>query len=346
MNPVESGRTLEEIVHHASSFLPLKSYREYDIRTHFEEPSLNGVDHWLHYENKHVLIQDKWRETTSQPEVGQFLQCADRISSRLPKEDKIYLVWCSKKEPTSFSLAMLLEKNVNIVVCGTSIENLARLCILQICDCLNLDPLQSLISIKGYKKTMDRTNIIIDLYDDTEDKKSINGSINKIYAICLRIFESIQSEELKSFVQSFLPRDSDFSNYAKVDFNFFLKSLKPLCIPTKSKRISSDNYFFYVKMRKISISLTILVNEYEIKRKALTKKSAWAKTLCSIKCAPEPISETEFYSTLELCEDYYITVNDISESDDTVRHIHANGSKAYREVKNPRLDNCFNDLNI
>jgi hypothetical protein len=99
-------------------------------------------------------------------------------------------------------------------------------------------------------------------------------------------------------------------------------------------------------MRKISISLTILVNEYEIKRKALTKKSGWAKTLCSIKCTPEPISETEFYSTLELCEDYYITVNDISESDDTVRHIHTNGSKAYREVKNPRLDNCFNDLNI
>jgi hypothetical protein len=173
-----------------------------------------------------VLIQDKWREVTSQPEVGQFLQCADRISSRLPKEDKIYLIWCSKKEPTSFSLAMLLEKNVNIVVCGTSIENLARLCILQICDCLNLDPLQSLISIKGYKKTMDRSNIVIDLYDDTEDKKSINGSINKIYAICLRIFESIQSEELKSFVQSFLPRDSDFSNYAKVDFNFFCDNTK------------------------------------------------------------------------------------------------------------------------
>jgi len=349
MNPVESGRTLEDIVQLATlKLLNVKSYREYDIRTHFEDPSLNGVDHWLHYEKKHILIQDKWRETTSQPEVGQFLQCADRISSRLPKEDKIFLIWCSKKEPTSFSLAMLLEKNVNIVVCGTSIENLARLCILQICDCFHLDPIPSLVEIRGFSsiKSMDRSNIFIDLYDDTEDKKSINNTIDKIHNIFTKIYESILSEELKSFIESFLPKDNQFTNYGKVDFNFFLKSLKPMCIPTKTKRFSSDNYFFYVKMRKVSIPLTILVNEYEMKRKTLSKKSAWAKTLCSMKCNPEPISETEFCSSLELCEDYYITVTEINEIDDTVRHINMNGSKEYRQIKNPKFDNCFNGLNV
>ena len=348
MNPVESGRTLEDIVQLATLKLPIKSYREYNIRTHFEDPSLNGVDHWLHYEKKHILIQDKWRETTSQPEVGQFLQCADRISSRLPKEDKIFLIWCSKKEPTSFSLAMLLEKNVNIVICGTSIENLARLCILQICDCLQLDPIPSLIEIRGFSsiKTMDRSNIFIDLYDDTEDKKSMNLIIDKIHNIFIKIYDSILSEDLKSFVESFLPKDNQFTTYGKVDFNFFLKSLKPMCIPTRIKRFSSENYFFYVKMRKVSILLTILINEYEIKRKSLSKKSAWAKTLCSMKCNPEPISETEFYSSLEFCEDYYITVKEVNEIDDTVRHINMNGSKEYRQIKNPTFDNCFNGLNV
>jgi hypothetical protein len=47
-NPVECGRTLEDIVHLASLKIPnIKSYREYDIRNHFEDPSFNGVDHWL-----------------------------------------------------------------------------------------------------------------------------------------------------------------------------------------------------------------------------------------------------------------------------------------------------------
>ena len=336
MNPVESGRVLEDIVHLATLKIPnIKSYREYDIRTHFEDPSLNGVDHWLQIGTNHILIQDKWREVTSQPEVAQFLQCTQRISTRLPTEDKIFLIWCSKKEPTSFSLAMLLEKNVNIVICGTTIENLARLCILQICDCFNIDPISCLVEIRSFQKTMDRSKLMIDLYDDSQDKKDMNSSIIKIHDIFMKTYNSIQSEELKSFVQSFLPRDSDYTKYSKIDFNFFLKSLKPLCIPTKTKRFSSELYLFYVKMRKISVTLTILANDYETRRKVFSKKSSWAKTLCFIKCIPEPISESEFNSTIIYCSDYYI---DIEKNDnDTTRIVSIAGSKQM----NPIFENCY-----
>lgn len=335
-NPVECGRTLEDIVHLASLKIPnIKAYREYDIRNHFEDPSLNGVDHWLKLENVHILIQDKWRETTSQPEVAQFLQCTQRISSRLPKEDKIYLIWCSKKEPTSFSLAMLLEKNVNIVICGTTIENLARLCMLQVCDCFQIDPIPSLVEIRSFQKSIDRSKLIVDMYDDSSDRKDLNATTQKIYSLFKTIYESIKSEELKSFVSSFIPNDSDFTKYGKVDFNFFLKSLKPLCIPTKTKKFSSELYLFYVKMRKLSIQLTILGNEYETKRKAFSKKSSWAKTLCLIKCVPEPISEIEYNSTIIHCSDYYIDVE--KSDDDTTRVVSIAGSKRV----NPLLENSF-----
>lgn len=336
MNPVECGRTLEDIVHLATLKIPnIKSYREYDIRNHFEDPSLNGVDHWLQLGNKHILIQDKWRETTTQPEVAQYLQCTQRISSRLGKDDTIYLIWCSKKEPTSFSLAMLLEKNVNVVVCGTTIENLARLCILQICDCFNIDPIDCLVEIRSFQKSMDRSKLLIDMYDDSQERQDLNIIIQKIQELFTNSFDSIKNEELKSFVKSFLPTTNDYSKYSKIDFNFFLKSLKTFCVPTKMKKFHSDEYLFYVKMRKLSIQLTILVNDYETKRKSFSKKSTWAKTLAQLKCIPEPISESEYNSTVIYCSDYYIDVE--KKEDDTTRVISIDGSKQL----NPILKDAF-----
>ena len=336
MNPVECGRTLEDIVHYATLKIQnIKSYREYDIRNHFEDPSLNGVDHWLQLGNKHILIQDKWRETTTQPEVAQYLQCTQRISSRLPKEDTIYLIWCSKKEPTSFSLAMLLEKNVNVVVCGTTIENLARLCILQVCDCFNIDPILCLVEIRSFQKSMDRSKLLIDMYDDSQERQDLNSIIQKIQELFSKSLESVKNEELKSFVISCLPTSNDYSKFSKIDFNFFLKSLKTFCVPTKTKKFHSDEYLFYVKMRKLSIQLTILVNDYETKRRSFSKKSTWAKTLGQLKCVPEPISESEYNSTIIHCSDYYVDV--VNNNNDTTRVISIAGSKQV----NPILENAF-----
>jgi ABC-type maltose transport system permease subunit len=162
--------------------------------------------------------------------------------------------------------------------------------------------------------------------------------IRIIYKLFQTVYESIESEELKSFVSSFIPNSSDFTKYAKIDFNFFLKSLKPLCVPTKTKKFSSELYLFYAKMRKSSIQLTILANEYETKRKAFSKKSSWAKTLCLIKCIPEPISEVEYNSTIIHSSDYYIDVE--RSEDDTMRVVSIAGSKRV----NPLLENSFQKL--
>jgi hypothetical protein len=91
-------------------------------------------------------------------------------------------------------------------------------------------------------------------------------------------------------------------------------------------------------MRRISIQLTILANEYETKRKAFSKKSSWAKTLCLIKCIPEPISEVEYNSTIVHCSDYYISVE--KSDSDTTRVVSIAGSK----IVNPLLENSFSKI--
>jgi hypothetical protein len=103
-----------------------KSLRENDIKSNFNDTSLNGVDHWINVGKYHVLIQDKWKETTSQPEVAQFLQCAKRISDKIPRSEDILKIWASKTEPTSNSRKILEEENVTIIVSDYSLEDLAN----------------------------------------------------------------------------------------------------------------------------------------------------------------------------------------------------------------------------
>jgi hypothetical protein len=67
------------------------------------------------------------------------------------------------------------------------------------------------------------------MYDDSQDRRELNATIQKIHTLFSTIYESISSEELKSFVSSFIPNSSDFTKYAKIDFNFFLKSLIHFC---------------------------------------------------------------------------------------------------------------------
>jgi len=128
MTAAENGRELEEIIYNKSLNIPnLKdSLRENEIRRHFDDSSLNGVDHWINVGKYHVLIQDKWKETTSQPEVAQFLQCAKRISDKIPRSEDILKIWASKTEPTSNSRKILEEENVTIIVSDYSLEDLAN----------------------------------------------------------------------------------------------------------------------------------------------------------------------------------------------------------------------------
>ena len=128
MTPAENGRELEEIIYNKSRNIPgLKhSKREIEIRRNFDDNSLNGVDHWISRGKYNILIQDKWKETTSQPEVAQFLQCAKRILDKIPRSEDFLLIWASKTEPTANSRKILEEENVSIIVSDTSLEDLAN----------------------------------------------------------------------------------------------------------------------------------------------------------------------------------------------------------------------------
>jgi hypothetical protein len=150
----DQGRQLEEIIHAAAQKIPgiSRVLRELEIRSFFGDSSLNGVDHMITLGQVHILIQDKWKETTTQQEVSQFITCAERIQSRLEKTDRIYLIWCSKREPTSNSAKMLNERNVTQVCCGVSLEALSRCVILQVCECLSVSPIASLMSIESTVK--------------------------------------------------------------------------------------------------------------------------------------------------------------------------------------------------
>jgi hypothetical protein len=149
MSAADNGRELEVIIYNASLHIPdlTKSLREYNIRTHFGDTSLNGVDHMISIGTTHCLIQDKWKETIDQQEVSQFILCAQRIKNRIPN-DKVFLIWASKKAPTANSKAILDEANVQIVTCGIDLQSLALCVILQVCKFFGKDSTRALQSIK------------------------------------------------------------------------------------------------------------------------------------------------------------------------------------------------------
>lgn len=137
---VQKGFELEELIFNASLKLPglVHSFRENDIKKHFAEPSLNGVDHWIQVGNTHILLQDKWKESHNQQEVSQFLNCASRITERLGV--KLHLIWASKRKPTSNSLKMLKERGVHMIVSDV-MEDLAKASVKKIMEMVSEDVL-------------------------------------------------------------------------------------------------------------------------------------------------------------------------------------------------------------
>ena len=136
---VERGFELEELIYNASLKLPglVHSFRENDIKKHFVESSLNGIDHYIQIGSTHICLQDKWKESHNQQEVSQFLNCAMRIQTRLGV--KLHLIWASKRKPTTNSLVMLKERNVHVIVNDVSTEQLAKTVIKQVLELVSDD---------------------------------------------------------------------------------------------------------------------------------------------------------------------------------------------------------------
>jgi hypothetical protein len=327
LNPADQGRQLEDIIHTAALKIPgvTRALKELDIRAHFGDSSLNGVDHMISINSTHILIQDKWKETITQQEVSQFITCAERIQTRLTGDNKIYLIWVSKKEPTANSAKMLRERNVLLVCCGISLEALARCAILQICECIPISPIEALLSIESTVKPepmsvsrhlpVSVAPIAITFDETTEGKREIDAMKQFITSIRNGILQRAENAmrmdgiaDIYTLWSSSMPKSlEDWWNgsIAKVDFNAYMKTIKTICWPTVRKQLQFRNLCYYTKLRKLSVEFSVLANDYEMKRKTLlSKKSVWAKGLSILKVTAEPITEAEFKGAVKDTMDY------------------------------------------
>ena len=111
--------------------------REQEIKEYFSDNTLNGVDHWVEYKNKHIFIQDKWKDTVSQTEMAQFVTCVGRLNARLPQSVSNRLILATRNAPTKNAAALLEEHNVTILNTGDQ-KMLACMCIIDIANYLGI----------------------------------------------------------------------------------------------------------------------------------------------------------------------------------------------------------------
>lgn len=115
---------------------------EQEIRDHFKEQSLNGVDHMLQIKKpsgeQHIfLLQEKWKLLTNQREVSQFLDCCARILARMPSyTGNIHRMWVSRTVPSANGEKSLQEGQCIVVQTCTSQTLLAMNTALMICEVL------------------------------------------------------------------------------------------------------------------------------------------------------------------------------------------------------------------
>jgi hypothetical protein len=376
--PQDQGFALEFLIHTALKHChALQCLREQDIRTMYNDQSMNGVDHWIICGLDNILIQDKWKEVVTQHEVTQFLHCVERIKKRCDSEANFFLIWACKHLPSAHALTTLREAGVSILNCPISIQSLARLVVLDVCEWIGIDPTESLKTILVQKRARDPNTklhsevplksclkrsstphpqikvsedpvettalplpvtepapsapIRVPLppklirqpvvpYDETEDGKNakqiLEGHIRSIQHGPLRKLDNAQRgttiPDIWRIVSNAFPQDPlqwSITRFKKIDFNAFLKTVKSISVPDSRKKYNSHTYFFYVKLRKISIELSELATQYNALRDSMIEhKSAWAKTLPSLRCNAEPMSEEEYKSTVRFCEDYLTKV--------------------------------------
>jgi len=136
------GFVLEQIKSNLEPGWTFEIKGEQEIRDHFKEQSLNGVDHMLQIKkpdgSQHVfLLQEKWKLLTNQREVSQFLDCCARILARMPSyEGKVHRLWVSRTVPSANGDKSLQEGQCIVVQTCTSQTLLAINTAFMICEIL------------------------------------------------------------------------------------------------------------------------------------------------------------------------------------------------------------------
>lgn len=299
---------------------------EQEIRTYFCDTSLNGVDHWISLSGEHILAQTKWKETTSQPEVAQFLSCADRIITRLPEGERghVFLLWISKTEPTRHARAILMERGADIICCGISLEMLVRNVVGWVCETWGLDPTPAFQTIpirrviRGAVSTSIRSDRLVGRIEWDETATGIIAK-DALLSILQLIQDSVTTpllvavstcpiEDIGLIIQANFPISRDVwlsGSYSRINFNALLRTLKVLCYPTRTKRVLTAVFEFYCRVRELSSLLSRLAHEYMARRGVMAgEKSAWARRLPVLTCLPEPMTDTEYRGLAVLCSDY------------------------------------------
>ena len=303
-DPRKLGFELEELIHTAITALS-PSYivrREQDIRTHFSDQSLNGVDHWITKGGNHYMIQTKWRETTTQPEVTQFLTCVDRIQARFKDNEKVFLIWVCKYPPTKHALVTLNERKVQIISCNLSIQALARNVIDYIASLSFEDPTPAYKVIPIGASVAEETQAasftvaspppIIAIsrpakieFDDTDEGKALRIDMEKFIETNLihNIHRLMRNSQYTSHSSNSVIVDTAFpkalkewtsGQRRKVDFNKLLRDLKSVNYPTSKEPTQLMFLEMYCKMRYISTLLADISLNYTAKYNTLvTKKS-------------------------------------------------------------------------
>jgi hypothetical protein len=133
---------LEQIKSNLESGWTFEIKGEQEIRDHFKEQSLNGVDHMLQIKKpsgeQHVfLLQEKWKLLTNQREVSQFLDCCARILARMPDyTGQIHRMWISRTVPSLNGDKSLQEGQCIVIQTCTSQTLLAINTALMVCEIL------------------------------------------------------------------------------------------------------------------------------------------------------------------------------------------------------------------
>lgn len=136
------GYVLDQIKHNVEPNWIFEIKGEQEIREHFKEQSLNGVDHMIQIKKpdgeQHVfLLQEKWRLQTNQREVSQFLDCCARILARMPSYNgTVHRMWISRTVPSANGEKSLQEGQCIVVQTCTSQSLLAINAALVICEIL------------------------------------------------------------------------------------------------------------------------------------------------------------------------------------------------------------------
>jgi hypothetical protein len=133
---------LEQIKENLESQWTFVIKGEQEIREHFKEQSLNGVDHMIQVKKpdgtQHLfLLQEKWKLITNQREVSQFLDCCARILARMPDyKGIVHRMWISRTVPSANGEKSLQEGQCIVVQTCTSQSLLAINAALVICEVL------------------------------------------------------------------------------------------------------------------------------------------------------------------------------------------------------------------